>query len=501
MFDEGHPELDEQGGRIYHVAQRSERRIELTFGHDQLNMAALTLGSIVWKTDDPALRKRAEQSYNRDLPTKRQRIDFELRGEIGGSLELTARDKTGRAASAHWLGPLQKAERRPLTLDVAQEQLNRLGETPFELGAVRLELPADAMVPKSVLNNLRRQVVAELAAKQEAARSRTIHADALAELRSECDDMRGGTADLSSGGDLRQSIISRAGQASSGTSNGPQLHVLVRTMEQLEAAIAWKQAGTVYCDFEDVRRYREAVNFAHARGQSVGLATMRILKPGEEGFLAQIAHAGADAVLIRNLAALAYFQERSAPAALIGDFSLNVANELTADLFFREGMPRLVPSYDLNWEQLAGMLRMSDPQRFEIVVHQHMPMFHMEHCVFAAMLSDGKDWRDCGRPCDRHEVTLRDRTGASFPLAADTGCRNTVFNSVAQSAAEFIPRMLGLGVRHFRVELLRETADEAAALLERYSRVLAGLDTGRAGWRQLQVINQLGVTRGTLDKR
>ena len=59
-------------------------------------------------------------------------------------------------------------------------------------------------------------------------------------------------------------------------------------------------------------------------------------------------------------------------------------------------------------------------------------MFHMEHCVFAATLSDGKDWRDCGRPCDHHRVELLDRVGAGFPLLADTGCRNTVFNSVAQ---------------------------------------------------------------------
>jgi putative protease len=27
-------------------------------------------------------------------------------------------------------------------------------------------------------------------------------------------------------------------------------------------------------------------------------------------------------------------------------------------------------------------------------------MFHMEHCVFCAFLSTGKDYRDCGRPCD-----------------------------------------------------------------------------------------------------
>jgi putative protease len=126
-------------------------------------------------------------------------------------------------------------------------------------------------------------------------------------------------------------------------------------------------------------------------------------------------------------------------------------------------------------------------------------MFHMEHCVFAAFLSKGKDWRDCGRPCDVHKIELRDRVGAAFPVLADTGCRNTVFNSVPQSAAEFLPRMVALGVRWFRVELLRETAAEVGPLLQRYAGVLSGRDDGRGASRSLKALNQLGVTRGTLQ--
>jgi putative protease len=59
--------------------------------------------------------------------------------------------------------------------------------------------------------------------------------------------------------------------------------------------------------------------------------------------------------------------------------------------------------------------------------------------------------------------------------------------------------MRKLGLRHFRVELLRETPAESIELLDRYARVLAGIDDGRSTWRQLRVLNQLGVTRGTLD--
>jgi hypothetical protein len=81
-------------------------------------------------------------------------------------------------------------------------------------------------------------------------------------------------------------------------------------------------------------------------------------------------------------------------------------------------------------------------------------MFHMEHCVFCAFLSPGTDRTNCGRPCDRHDVRLRDRVGMEHPLKADVGCRNTLFNAVPQSAAELVSDLLRRGARHFRAELL-----------------------------------------------
>jgi len=114
-------------------------------------------------------------------------------------------------------------------------------------------------------------------------------------------------------------------------------------------------------------------------------------------------------------------------------------------------------------------------------------------------MSSGKDHRDCGRPCEEHKVELRDRVGATFPVLPDTGCRNTVYNSVAQSAAEYVSRMKDLGIRWFRIDLLRETPEQAVKLVEQYRRVIAGTDDGKQTWKQLKAVNQLGVTRGTLN--
>ena len=255
----------------------------------------------------------------------------------------------------------------------------------------------------------------------------------------------------------------------------------------------------MYADFEDLRRYKEAVTKARAAGIPIGLATNRIWKPGEDGFQSMVARAEPDLVLVRNLASIEYFQQELPGTPLVGDFSLNVANDLTADLLHGEGLIRIVPSFDLNWGQFAALMNHSDPTWFEPVIHQHMPMFHMEHCVFAAFLSTGKDHRDCGRPCDTHRIELRDRTGAHFPVHPDTGCRNTVFNSVPQSAAEYVGRMKGLGVRWFRIDLLREVSDEVVKLVEQYRRVIDGADDGKQTWKKLNAVNQLGVTRGTLQ--
>ena len=202
---------------------------------------------------------------------------------------------------------------------------------------------------------------------------------------------------------------------------------------------------------------------------------------------------------MRNLSGLRYFTERDIP--VVADYSLNATNELTADYLRSSGAGRVTASYDLNREQLLGLVRAVPPQWLEVVVHQHMPMFHMEHCVFCAVLSPGTNKTNCGRPCDRHEVKLRDRIGMEHPLTADVGCRNTLFNAVPQSAAEVVPSLLAEGVRDLRIEFLGETHDEIRRVVELYRRLTTGAVTGHDVWTSLRAANRVGVTRGTLEER
>ncbi len=207
----------------------------------------------------------------------------------------------------------------------------------------------------------------------------------------------------------------------------------------------------------------------------------------------------ADGILVRNLAGLDYFLAAGIP--VVADFSLNATNELTAQYLMSLGAERVTASYDSNREQLLELAGAVPGEWLEVVVHQHMPMFHMEHCVFCAVLSPGTNKTNCGRPCDVHQVELRDRTGKIHPLKADVGCRNTLYNAVPQSGAEAVAALRARGVRHFRLELLDDAAEQIAETIELYRQLLAGEKSGKQVWSRLHAANRVGVTRGTLEER
>jgi putative protease len=251
-------------------------------------------------------------------------------------------------------------------------------------------------------------------------------------------------------------------------------------------------------DFEDIRLFPETVKRVrdHGGASEIFLATPRIQKSGEAGFFNLIARAEPDGVLIRNLGAIGHFAATG--LRMTGDFSLNVANPLTAEFLIDSRLEQLTISYDLNAEQVLDLLHAAPPTWFELTLHQHMPMFHMEHCVFAAFMSGGKTFLDCGRPCEKHQVKLRDRVGMEHPLKADVGCRNTLFNAVAQTGATFFDSLMAAGLRHYRVELLEETRDEASRIISTYQDLLTGKLSGATLHRELRAQSQLGVTTGTL---
>ncbi len=470
VFDQGHPEAKEEGGRVHTVDRNGDQAV-IRFGKGDLNLKRIRVGDKLWKTSDPELEKRLRQSFAVDQPQFHRPLDLEIHGEVGSPLTLIARDQQGHVVQVQSEILLVEAHTKPLDEQRLRDQLGRLGNTPFQLGSLTSQIQGPVMLPASELNRLRREAVDQLQTLRSTPKRWTLDPEA------KFTDLMPSSHPISS--------------------EDPQLIVLIRDLAQLQAALS---AGiqTLYCEFEDPVKYREAVQQVRqvATETSIWVAPPRITKPNENWILKQVRSSEADGYLVRNPDHLHFFaQDRC-----IGDFSLNVANPLTADLFKSHyGLERLTASYDLNITQLETLITACPRDWFEVTIHQHMPLFHMEHCVFCAFLSDGTDYTNCGRPCDTHQVKLRDRVGTEHVLQADAGCRNTLFNGMAQTGAEYVQKLLEIGLRSFRIEFIHEGPEQVSQTIDAYRQLLRGEITGSQLWRTLKLQSRLGVTRGPLD--
>ena len=469
----------EVGGRVMAIEPRPKGGCAVRLGPKRVDLRGLRRGSPCWLTSDPQRESRFQRMAERSLEEQRRPLVLKASGSCGTALRLEVVRAAGLSIEGCFVlseQPLAPAQGQALNRERLEQQLGRLGGTPWRLEQLELELEPDLFLPLAQLNQLRRQLVDQLA--QQA----TPVPPTIREQRSAAD--------------LLEALIPPIAEAER---LEPQLSVLVRDLDQLDA-LKDLPVDRVIVDLEHPAQLREAVK--RGKGYWPGglwLAGQRICRPDESWSLEPLIRAEPDGYLVRNVDQL----ERLTPLAPCqGDFSLNVANPITARwLLERWGLERLTASYDLALDQLLALVSTCPREALELTLHQHMPLFHMEHCLFCAFLSEGHDHTDCGRPCEQHQVLLRDRSGAEHPLRADLGCRNTLFNARAQTAAEAIPQFLEAGVRHFRLELLQETAADTQRRVALYRQALNGEISGQMVWQSEQLESRLGVTRGTLSER
>ncbi|MFO0562175.1 MAG: U32 family peptidase [Polyangiales bacterium] len=472
----------ELGGRVWSISvqgrsvDRAEpgQRARVSFGPDRdVRAASALVGHRVFRTDDPQLEKRVVSEVER-APRKLW-IDVTVHGAIGEKPVYTARTERGVVCSIEGDALVDRARGHGTDEAALRDKLGRLGESAYALRSVECALGEGAFIAPASINRARRALLDEI--EREGQRSWP------------CTEV------------TAESLIARAHPPAAAPSSrfdasAPRLFVLCRTLSQAHAAVDAGADG-VYLDFLELQGTGAAVRALRERGPvHITLAPPRIRKPGEEKIDRYLASLSPDAVLIRSLGAL---RDLAPPGAeRIGDFSLNVTNRITAGEVLARGLVAFTPSFDLDAAQLCALIDGPFAPWTEIVVHHPMPLFHMEHCVIAARLSDGKDYRDCGRPCERHQLSLRDRAGIDHPIEADVGCRNTVFHGRAQSGASVVKTAMKSGVFRFRVELVRESAEDVGRIVSAYRSLLRGQSTDREVWKTLGAEGHYGVVRGSL---
>jgi putative protease len=472
LFDQGKPEDEEPRGGLHACDQLEPGLLKLVFGgpgETTLDLRLVKVGDVVWKAKDAELTRELKRIAAQE---RKLSLDVSVRGAQGVPLVAIARDELGREARVESAMPLQAAQGKPLHEALLREKLCAFGETEFALHKLSLELEGALALPPSELKRMRRALTEALRGNVRSTAERHVTTGIpLTQVAPLIEDDR--------------------------PLQAPQLIPLLRTLEQVETAL---RLGfrEVQLDFMELVGLGIACEKVRAAGARLIVATPRVQKPGEEGYDKRFERLKPDGILARHLGAVEHFRKNPHAETVHGDFSLNATNALTARTLLELGLTTLTPAYDLDLAQLLDLCAGVPAQRLEVTLHQHLPLFHNEHCVYSHVLSNGHDYRDCGRPCEKHLIELRDGGGLQHPVIVDVGCRNTVFNAKAQSAASCLPRLLAQGVRRFRVELVRESAAETERVLEAYRALLDGRRGPKEVIREVGAMEKYGVSAGTL---
>jgi len=485
------PEEPEEGGRIYHVTPQRSGTLELSFGNGAINFVRIRPGDLLWRSHDPELDKAVRPFTAATTPVHRQPVNVHVTAVEGAPLVLawTLAEHPDVQVTLGSDEPLAAASQRAVDAAFLREQLGRLGGTPYALADLTLDASGRPFAPSSLLNHLRRQAVAQLQAQQET-RAVTVN-DPIVVLRDTLEKGRRGERENGRGGDMESPDASVSNLLIS-----PSLHLLVRTPEQLDAALDVRPAS-ITLDYLELYGLRTSVERVQAAGIDVRVASPRVLKPNEQRIVNFLLRLGCP-ILVRSAGLLHALRETPAAPELVGDFSLNAANELTARTFLALGLARITPTHDLNAAQVADLARRIGPAALEVIAYQHLPVFHTEHCVFCRFLSTGTSYKDCGHPCEKHKVALRDSAGRQHPVMADVGCRNTVFGAEAQDASPHLDAWRAAGIRHYRLEFVHESGEQVREVAAAFRATLDGKRTAAELRKQLQRIAPQGVTEGSL---
>jgi U32 family peptidase len=467
------------GSRLFSADKlRDTADWEITFAND-FPINTITIGSVAYLNDSPTLEREITRSFTDKSLWKTLSLDMRITGSLGHPLQLTISDgHFSTQAESSGILALAHNPATALNPEKTRESVGALSGTGFKLARFEYDIPAGLFITEKEIRKTKQAAIANYRSQSETKVAPSI--------RRVEDAVRWMNEDA-----LQMGALSRIVK----DQTPAQLNLLVREVSSLEA-LSGLPLHTVYLDFEHGKDYKPSLAKVRAMGFHAGIATTRILKPAEYHNLKVIEALAPDVVLVRNLGALHFLSGKGLD--LVGDFSLNVSNSLTAAYLTGKGLTRLCPSYDLNQWQLFDLIDAFGSSCLEITVHQYLPSFHMEHCVFAACLSQGSSFRDCGKPCETHKVELRDHTGAMHPLKADQECRNTMFNGKPQSAARLVPSLLAKGIGTFRIEALYEDAETLATKVREYARLVAGETTSEEVFTRMGVVEKYGVMEGQM---
>jgi putative protease len=454
----------------------------------------VSAGWRVVRSSEAALLERARASYAAlpaEVRQRKSRVDVRVFGGAGAPLKAVfkADDEAVTVRSEINLAP---AARRALDVAILREQLGRLGETPFVLGALDADaLPPGLFLPISELNHLRQQAVDELLQRRDWA-----HQAVLAERRARIDEA------LAIHGSEPADRARAATSAQAWEQPEPAAPFdLVASVFSLDDARAAADAGasTVVLDpflrhpMPPVTRVKALADELRERGITLRLRTPTIVRPEERRTIQKWLDLGLPMVS-GHLGLVAELGE--AGRDVVADYAVNCFNQHTARELFSLGARRIVLSIELTTEELLQLAEPWKGSGFDVFLYGRPEGMTIEHCVLSAAFD--RTPTTCRDLCvQKHpNVELTDPAGYHFAVATDSACRNRLLHSRPVEGGEYLPRLWRGGIRNYHL-VFNVVGDPITQVVSGYRAMLEELaSSGRASGNPVRPALRQAFTRG-----
>jgi len=363
------------------------------------------------------------------VETPRVPVKFYAKVERGKPAQFAVTDPEGRVAKIEGPCP-ERAETRELDAAQIQTQLSKTGGTPYFCQDVQVRLDTGLYLSLAEQNEMRRGLLEELTALRREAPS---HSEGLF----------------------------RTGDPAPKREDPPQLNVSLLRAGQLTEEFADLRPSLLYMPLdeilENIRALRPYLEREHLHFCPI---LPRIIWDNErdklKGQLAQVQELGITECLVGNMGHIEL--ARRAGLLVRGDFGFNVFNGQALKTLGEMGLSSATASFELNLAQIRDMSKEID---LELIAYGRLPLMLTENCV----LTNGKDRHKCGGDTP---PLLTDKTGATFPILKEPGCRNTLLNSRKLYLADRAEDYMEIGLWGVRLSFTTENPRECCEVLRRY---------------------------------
>lgn len=445
-----------KGKEITDIGYRGET-IEIDFiGEARRNQ-------MVFKTSDTKLIDKVQVTFKQDKELAKSFIDGKVIIKLNENPVITLTDLNGNEASVTGDFIVEKALKVPMSKEKIDTQLRKLGNTPYTMRNLEIDLEDGVSLPISVLNQMRRECIDILNEERIPVKNRKYKNEKVVYNPQKVD-----------------------------RNKDTKIRVKVRNIEQLQEVLNF-DVDMIY--YETLSTLEEALRLAKASNKKLVYSAPRIIRNKEYKRLEKVKNLNQEDIQIGTLGSIRYFENKKYHV----DYYLNAFNSETINYFKEEGADSVCISQELNMSEIKETLSYTDVD-IESVVYGYTPMMITEYCPMGVVVRECKKDKRCGI-CKESRYALRDFKGEEYRLSQDIFCRTTIYNSKPLCILDSLEELSNSGVNIFRLDFTGENSGEVKEVLEAYEEVMK--NNFRLGSKSSKLYNKLddeGLTTGHFYK-